>query len=65
MGEDGTILHTEDGGRTWKEQVSGTKENLNSIAFVDLERGWAVGRYGTILHTEDGGETWRRQAHGT
>ena len=37
--------------------------NLNSVTFVDSQRGWAVGfaRFGLILHTADGGRTWRFQ----
>ena len=34
-------------------------------AFVDDNRGWAVGQGGTILATADGGVTWNAQASGT
>jgi photosystem II stability/assembly factor-like uncharacterized protein len=65
VGHRGTILHTENGGITWKQQKSGTSADLNSVAFVTLESGWAVGNGGTILHTEDGGSSWRQQISGT
>jgi photosystem II stability/assembly factor-like uncharacterized protein len=57
----GTILHTQDGGKTWLEQKSGSQNTLSGIYFVDPENGWAVGNSGTILHTKDGGKTWEKQ----
>jgi photosystem II stability/assembly factor-like uncharacterized protein len=60
-GRYGTILHTSDGGTTWRPQASGTKFTLSGICFVDTKNGWAVGNKGTIVHTSDGGETWEKQ----
>ena len=60
-GRHGIILHTSDGGQTWKPQSSGTDATLSSICFTDLQNGWAVGARGTILHTHDGGLTWESQ----
>jgi photosystem II stability/assembly factor-like uncharacterized protein len=60
-GRYGTILHTSDGGATWRPQSSGTAFTLSGICFVDTKNGWAVGNKGTILHTSDGGETWEKQ----
>jgi len=57
----GTILHTVDGGKTWKPQTSGTNYTLTSIYFVDPKNGWAVGDSGTILFTENGGQSWVKQ----
>jgi len=50
VGVNGTILHTEDGGSTWKQQNSGTGEALDGVVFVSPQSGWAVGGNGTILH---------------
>ena len=73
----GTILHTTDGGATWKEQSSGTNFILEDVVFLDRNRGWAVGGWprdydvavyggmGVILATDDGGNTWRHQLDGT
>ena len=61
VGENGVILHTSDGGESWKDQTSGTEETLRSVAFADEKNGWAVGGdfgVGAILRTSDGGETW-------
>lgn len=57
----GTILHTADGGKTWKEQDSGTQYTLSGIFFADPGNGWAVGNMGVIIHTADGGKTWKKQ----
>lgn len=64
VGEFGTILHTPDGGKTWRAQVSATTEPLFGVDFVDEKHGWAVGRSGIILHTVDAGRTWVRQKSG-
>jgi len=51
VGYDGTILHSKDGGDTWQEQFSHTKQNLLGSFFRDSLNGWAVGALGTLLHT--------------
>lgn len=61
----GLILHTSDGGTTWATQTSGTDQSLYSVAFTDVDHGWAVGGNGTILHTANGGSTWTDQTSGT
>lgn len=62
VGEDGVILVTADGAKSWQLQTSGTKEILNSVHFVDPAHGWAVGQAGLILATADGGKSWKNQA---
>ena len=51
VGRGGTILRTDDGGATWIEQESGTKENLYGLYFVK-KIGWAVGGDGMLLRYE-------------
>ena len=53
----GTILHTENGGETWKKQESGITGilPLTDISFVDADKGWICGASGLILHTNNGG----------
>jgi len=58
------VFHTADAGRTWTARPTGTNLPIHALAFVDDNRGWAVGALGTILATEDGGQTWRRQRSG-
>ena len=37
---------------------------LTSVAFVDAERGWAVGDHGVVLHTKNAGLHWTPQTSG-
>lgn len=60
VGDNGSILHTRDGGRTWSNQKSGTKENLKRISVVDEDTAWVIGD-SVLLRTSDGGRTWFRQ----
>ncbi len=57
----GSILHTDDGGKNWKEQITGDVFQLNGIHFEDSLEGWACGSFGSLLHTDDGGVTWKKQ----
>ena len=69
----GTILHTSDGGVTWKEQETGVHFLMEKVFFIDREHGWAVGGWprdyevaikggmGVILATSNGGKTWETQ----
>lgn len=70
VGDRGVILTTQDGGRHWSEQTSGTTAILRSVHFIDARRGWIVGGYiepfrdatqAVILRTEDGGRRWTLQ----
>mgnify|MGYP000117210904 CR=1 FL=1 len=59
-GHDGLILHTADGGHTWKMQNFQPELNapLFSVLAVDGQHAYAVGGFGTVKSTEDGGEHW-------
>jgi photosystem II stability/assembly factor-like uncharacterized protein len=63
VGNDATILHTEDGGATWKSQ-NNSKGTFYSVNFPTRASGWAVGSGGAIWHTNDGGESWGGQTSG-
>jgi photosystem II stability/assembly factor-like uncharacterized protein len=66
VGDRGLIVHSEDGGKTWEPQTSGTREQLFSITFhADGQQGWAASLSGTILKTVDGGKTWEPQTNRT
>ncbi len=58
VGAHGVIAHTEDGGRTWSWQSSGTTTSLRAVAFDDLTHGIAVGDDGFVRTTIDGGQRW-------
>jgi photosystem II stability/assembly factor-like uncharacterized protein len=56
----GLVLHTEDGGETWKIQRSDTTvdQPLFSVYFSDASNGIAVGLWSLAVRTTDGGATW-------
>ena len=64
VGYGGVVLHSDDGGASWRTQVSPSdsteSQPLFSVRFVDEMRGVAVGAYGTMMITRDGGATWTR-----
>lgn len=59
VGKEGKILHSQNAGKDWTPQESGTRENLQSIAVWDSQRAVVVGNGGLILTTADGGKTWK------
>lgn len=61
VGEFGTIMVSDDGGRTFTQQHGPVESTLFGVSFADAQRGWAVGIDSTILRTEDGGTTWNAQ----
>lgn len=72
-GDDGVILHTIDGGRTWERQSSGTRATLLGLYFRDAFTGFCVGREtlphgrgtaGVLLYTDDGGTRWQTLSQG-
>ena len=65
VGHHGTILATDDGGKTWVAQISGTTAALRSVHFSDDSHGWAVGNQGAIVATADGGKNWTAQTSRT
>ena len=56
----GVILHTADGGETWKLQRSDTTvdQPLFSVYFSDASNGIAVGLWSLAVRTTDGGASW-------
>ena len=64
VGEAGTILRTQNGGRNWSAQISGVSLDLQKVSFVDDNVGWIAGSNGLMLRTADGGATWRAASVG-
>lgn len=58
IGDKGRIYQTINGGKSWREQNSGTTENLTDVFFLDTAEGWAVGEGGAILHSTTAGNVW-------
>ncbi len=65
VGRFGVILHSDDGGKTWKRQRSGTTRALSSVSAAGARHAFAVGNGGMVLATSDGGRTWQPQTSGT
>lgn len=63
--EQGTLWVTTDGGQKWSSRILGSNVTLRAMAFLDQNRGLAVGDGGTILATEDAGKTWTARKSGT
>ncbi|MFQ5605052.1 MAG: WD40/YVTN/BNR-like repeat-containing protein, partial [bacterium] len=57
-GSGGIILHSQDGGVTWQQQMIDTDARLNHVCFLDELTGWVVGWNGLIAKTLDGGLNW-------
>jgi photosystem II stability/assembly factor-like uncharacterized protein len=62
VGDGGLIIHSSNGGVTWRPLASGTNANLRDVQFLDDNHGWVVGDADTILVTDDGGSTWSNQS---
>ena len=61
VGQVGTILRTEDGGKTWVEQANLKRDeasHLFGVQAIDANRAIAVGTWGSRIYTDDGGKSW-------
>ena len=67
IGQDGLIIKTNDGGKTWKQvkfevPLEDWQKSLPHVFAMsrgsDPNKIWAVGPVGMIIHSQDGGETW-------
>lgn len=63
-GDNGTLLHTTDGGMNWNP-VALTGADLQGIAFKDESIGIVVGDGGTVFQTLNGGQSWTLQTSST
>jgi len=59
-GDFGTVLFSDDAGRTWRQAKTPTRATLSALDFADARHGWAAGHGGVVIATADGGETWTR-----
>ena len=59
VGSRGVIYYTEDTGKSWTQQTSGSTAQLLSVHFLDPQVVVVVGWGGTILQTSDGGALWQ------
>ncbi len=73
IGQDGLILKTADGGKTWKQvklELPLQEWQVAQPHIFSMSRGtdpnkvWAVGPAGTVIYSEDSGETWQNLSLG-
>ena len=63
LGYEDTLLHSDDGGRSWTLRHRDREGRaLYDLVFLDSQRGLAVGAYGTVLTTADGGHSWQQDS---
>jgi photosystem II stability/assembly factor-like uncharacterized protein len=60
VGERGTILLSDDDGRSWRQVVAPVRVTLTSVFFPTPKHGYITGHSGVVLASEDGGEHWRK-----
>ncbi len=61
VGDDGTLLKTENG-KDWTYMQIETTKDLSALHFVDNNTGFVGGKGGNIFNTTDAGKTWQRQS---
>jgi photosystem II stability/assembly factor-like uncharacterized protein len=64
VGDDATVLYTNDGGESWAQQIVPTTANLRTLATQDYGPVF-IGGDGTFLVTTDGGANWTSLGDGT
>jgi len=57
IGENGTVLNTNDNGKNWNIKFLG-KFNLKDIHMISSSNGFIITKNGTLLSTENGGNNW-------
>ncbi len=61
VGQYGTILYSDDKGKTWISATVPVSADLVAVHFPTPQKGWAVGHDGVVLHSTDAGATWVKQ----
>lgn len=63
VGHDATILHSNDGGKTWSIQqyLPEREKPLLDVSFIDEKNGIAIGAYGQFFRTTNGGNSWHEE----
>ncbi len=54
----GTILFSDDGGKSWAFAPTPTPRTLFGVSFADAQNAWAVGDHGVVLRSRDAGKSW-------
>jgi len=59
-GEEGTVIKTVNGGKSWIFLSDSSSINFYDIKFISPQKGFIVGSNGTILSTTDEGNNWHK-----
>jgi len=69
VGDAGTIMTTDNGGKTWQQRLDDNKAHFTTEHLLAVygvgDQLWAAGFDGALLHSADGGHTWEKQKSGT
>ncbi len=57
-GNNGRVIRSDNAGKDWRIQDTGTKRNLQSLAPWDANSAIAIGDLATVLITDDAGKSW-------
>lgn len=55
------LLHTADGGASWKREASPIRGSLSAVDFVDAQHGWVASAGNQVARTTDAGRSWTLQ----
>jgi hypothetical protein len=62
VGKEGTILKTQNEGRTWYKLAPGVESDVNGVWFISPDTGFCVGDHSLFLQTVNGGHSWNQIA---
>ena len=60
VGFEGTVLRTDDAGKTWTLQETKSNARLYGLQIIDVNTVYCCGSDGTLLATFNGGKTWKK-----
>jgi len=59
VGAEGTVLRTDDGGRSWQRLETMTKNNFYAVSAINRADCLIVGGNGQMLSSDTGGRSWK------
>jgi photosystem II stability/assembly factor-like uncharacterized protein len=59
VGDNGTLIQTENNGNNWQLMPSISREKLNDIHFLNPSNGVVIGNNAVLYATSDSGKSWR------
>ena len=59
LGDDGTMIKSEDGGSSWKQEFIGIHQQFRSLAAINSRELFAGGMFGELAKSDNGGDSWQ------